>query len=110
VNRYGHDRLDMMLQAYGGLGYISRDAIAQVKEIARLMPATLGDVHQIGPDAFVSELYLLNRILDPNDTSLDRDMIEVLMSTRRTEGRSEGTKPPKITEDVDEWIKNLDQI
>ncbi|MDD1656502.1 MAG: hypothetical protein LUO87_03905 [Methanomicrobiales archaeon] len=110
VNRYGHDRLEMMLQAYGGLGYISRDAMAQVKEIARLMPATLGEIHEVGPDAFVSELYVLNRILDPNDTSLDRDMIEVLMSTKRTEGRGEGAKAQKLAEEVDEWIKTLDQI
>jgi len=110
VNRYGHDRLEMMLQAYGGLGYISRDSIAQVKEIARLMPATLGEIHEVGPDAFVSELYVLNRILDPNDTSLDRDMIEVLMSTKRSEGRGEGAKSQKVAEEVDEWIKTLDKI
>ncbi len=110
VNRYGHDRLDMMLQAYGGLGYISRESVAQVKEIARLMPATLGEIHNIGPDAFVSELYVLNRILDPNDTSLDRDMIEALMGSKRGEAVSGPTKPQKVAEDVDEWIKTLDQI
>jgi len=110
VNRYGHDRLEMMLQAYSNLGYISRDAVAQVKEIARLMPATLGEIHEVGPDAFVSELYVLNRILDPNDTSLDRDMIEVLMSTRRGDGKAEGTKVRKVAEEVDEWIRTLDQI
>jgi hypothetical protein len=110
VNRYGHDRLDMMLQAYGGIGYISRESVAQVKEIARLMPATLGEVHNIGPDAFVSELYVLNRILDPNDTSLDRDMIEVLMGSKRGEAGSGPAKAQKIAEDVDEWIKTLDQI
>jgi Archaeal flagella protein len=110
VNRYGHDRLEMMLQAYSNLGYISRDAVAQVKEIARLMPATLGEIHEVGPDAFVSELYVLNRILDPNDTSLDRDMIEVLMSTRRGDGQAEGTRVRKVAEEVDEWIRTLDQI
>jgi hypothetical protein len=110
VNRYGHDRLDMMLQAYGGLGYISRESEAQVKEIARLMPATLGEIHNIGPDAFVSELYVLNRILDPNDTTLDRDMIEVLMGTKRGEALRGPAKPQKVAEDVDEWIKTLDQI
>jgi hypothetical protein len=110
VNRYGHDRLDMMLQAYGGLGYISRESVAQVKEIARLMPATLGEIHNIGPDVFVSELYILNRILDPTDTSLDRDMIEVLMGSKRGEAASGPAKPQKVAEDVDEWIKTLDQI
>jgi len=110
VNRYGHDRLDMMLQAYGGIGYISRESVAQVKEIARLMPATLGEIHNIGPDAFVSELYVLNRILDPNDTSLDRDMIEVLMGSKRGEAGSGPAKAQKVAQDVDEWIKTLDQI
>jgi len=110
VNRYGHDRLEMMLQAYSNLGYISREAMAQVKEIARLMPATLGEIHEVGPDAFVSELYVLNRILDPNDTSLDRDMIEVLMSTKRSQGRGAAAGPQKVAEEVDDWIKTLDQI
>jgi len=110
VHRYGHDRLEMMLQAYSNLGYISREAMAQVKEIARLMPATLGEIHEVGPDAFVSELYVLNRILDPNDTSLDRDMIEVLMSTRSGQGQGEGPKSQKVAEEVDEWIRTLDQI
>jgi archaellum component FlaD/FlaE len=110
VNRYGHDRLDMMLQAYGGLGYITRESVAQVQEIARLMPATLGEIHNIGPDAFVSELYVLNRILDPSDTSLDRDMIEVLMASKRGEAVAGPAKPQKVAEDVDEWLKTLDQI
>jgi len=47
------------------------------------MPANLGEEHEIGPDEFVSELYTLNRILAPNDTSLDRDMIEVMMDQRQ---------------------------
>jgi len=110
VNRYGHDRLDMMLQAYGGIGYISRESVAQIKEIARLMPATLGEIHNIGPDAFVSELYVLNRILEPGDTSLDRDMIEVLMGSQRGEAGSGPAKAQKVAQDVDEWIKTLDQI
>ena len=47
------------------------------------MPANLGDEHEVGPDEFVSELYALNRILSPNDASLDRDMIEVMMEQRQ---------------------------
>jgi hypothetical protein len=47
------------------------------------MPANLGEEHEVGPDEFVSELYALNRILSPNDTSLDRDMIEVMMEQRQ---------------------------
>jgi hypothetical protein len=74
------------------------------------MPATLGEFHNIGPDAFVSELYVLNRILDPRDMSLDRDMIEVLMGSRKGEGATAPAKPQKVAEDVDEWIRTLDQI
>jgi hypothetical protein len=47
------------------------------------MPANLGEEHEVGPDEFVSELYALNRIITPNDTSLDRDMIEVMMEQRQ---------------------------
>ena len=47
------------------------------------MPTMLGEEHEVGPDEFVSELYALNRILVPNDTSLDRDMIEVMMEERQ---------------------------
>jgi hypothetical protein len=47
------------------------------------MPANLGEEHEVGPDEFVAELYSLNRILAPNDTSLDRDMIEVMMEQRQ---------------------------
>jgi hypothetical protein len=49
------------------------------------MPANLGEEHEVGPDEFVAELYALNRILAPNDTSLDRDMIEVMMEQRQQE-------------------------
>jgi hypothetical protein len=49
------------------------------------MPANIGEEHEVGPDEFVSELYALNRILTPNDTSLDRDMIEVMMEQRQQE-------------------------
>lgn len=65
------------------MGYISRESCDEIKEISRLMPANLGDEHEVGPDEFVSELYALNRILSPNDASLDRDMIEVMMEQRQ---------------------------
>ena len=48
-----------------------------------LCPANLGEEHEVGPDEFVSELYALNRILAPDDSSLDRDMIEVMMEQRQ---------------------------
>jgi hypothetical protein len=64
------------------MGYITKDSYDEIKEIAKLMPASLGDDHEVGPDEFVAELYTLNRIVSPEDTSLDRDMIEVMMEQR----------------------------
>jgi len=82
VKRYGHDRLDIILQSYKTMGYISKDSFDEIREIAKLMPASLGEEHEVGPDEYVSELYTLNRIIAPEDTSLDRDMIEVMMEQR----------------------------
>ena len=83
IRKFGHDRLDIILESYRIMGYISRESCDEIKEISRLMPANLGDEHEVGPDEFVSELYALNRILSPNDASLDRDMIEVMMEQRQ---------------------------
>ena len=80
VKKIGHDRLEIILESYRAMGYISKESC---REISRLMPANLGEEHEVGPDEFVSELYSLNRILAPNDTSLDRDMIEVMMEQRQ---------------------------
>jgi len=85
VRKFGHDRLEIMLGSYQAMGYISKDSCDEIREISRLMPANLGEEHEVGPDEFVSELYALNRILVPNDTSLDRDMIEVMMEQRQQE-------------------------
>ncbi len=85
VKRFGQDRVDLMLSAYSMLGYISEANGTLVKEITRMMPGSLGELHEIKADDFVTELYELNHILDPSDTTLDRDMIEVLME--RKEGR-----------------------
>lgn len=82
VRNYGHDRVDLMLESYRAMGYISDDSAKLVKDIARLIPTTLGEVHDISADEYVSELYELNHILNPNDVTLDRDMIEVLMENR----------------------------
>jgi len=82
VRKYGHDRLEIMLQSYKTMGYISKESCDEIREIARLMPGNLGDEHEVGPDEFVSELYTLNRIIAPDDTTLDRDMIEVMMEQR----------------------------
>ena len=83
VRKYGHDRLDIILGSYQAMGYISKESCDEIREISRLMPSVLGEEHEVGPDEFVSELYALNRILVPNDTSLDRDMIEVMMEQRQ---------------------------
>jgi len=82
VKKYGNDRLETILQSFRTMGYITKDSYDEIKEIAKLMPASLGDDHEVGPDEFVSELYTLNRIIAPEDTSLDRDMIEVMMEQR----------------------------
>jgi hypothetical protein len=85
IKKFGHDRLEIMLETYRVMGYISKESADEIREISRLMPANLGEEHEVGPDEFVSELYALNRILTPNDTSLDRDMIEVMMEQRQAE-------------------------
>jgi hypothetical protein len=85
VRKFGHDRLEIMLESYRVMGYITKESADEIREISRLMPANLGEEHEVGPDEFVSEIYALNRILTPNDTSLDRDMIEVMMEQRQQE-------------------------
>jgi len=82
VRKYGHDRLEIILQSYKAMGYISKDSFEEIKEVAKLMPASLGEEHEVGPDEYVSELYTLNRIIAPDDISLDRDMIELMMDQR----------------------------
>jgi hypothetical protein len=109
VKKYGHDRLDMMLQSYRAMGYLTKESCEQVKEISKLMPSGLGESHDISPDEFIQELYALNRILDPTDTSLDRDMIEVLMEQRKTAPHT-GEKSPLEKENQDTWVKIPDGI
>ncbi|EJG07191.1 hypothetical protein Metli_1235 [Methanofollis liminatans DSM 4140] len=109
VKKYGFDRLEMMLDSYATMGYLERDEVAQVREIARLMPASLGEADEMKAEDFVSELYVLNRILDPTDTSLDRDMIAVLMDNKRAKGA-----PPKggrkESEPGEDWLESLERI
>ena len=83
VRKIGHDRLEIILESYRAMGYITKESCDEIREISRLMPANLGEEHEVGPDEFVSELYALNRILAPDDSSLDRDMIEVMMEQRQ---------------------------
>jgi hypothetical protein len=109
VKKYGHDRLELMLESYRAMGYITKDSFDQVKEISRLMPSSIGDSHEIGPDEFVSELYSLNRILDPGDTTLDRDMIEVLMEQKRGSTAPAGKR--SVKDDIEsEWAPMQDRI
>jgi len=82
VRIFGHDRVDLMLESYRAMGYISPESCSLVKDIARLMPSTLGEQHEINAEEYVTELYELNHILNPGDVSLDRDMIEVLIKKR----------------------------
>jgi hypothetical protein len=127
VKKYGHDRLEIMMGSYQAMGYITRDSCDEIKEISRLMPANLGEEHEVGPDEFVAELYALNRILAPTDTSLDRDMIEVMMEQRQQElppkeksgdnridvsniSMRERTSPSKSKENDDEWMNLPDRI
>lgn len=111
VKKYGHDRLEIMIESYRTMGYITDDAYQQVNDIARLMPECLGESHEMSSDEFVSELYVLNRIISPRDSSLDRDMIEVLMDMRA--GKQSAEEPSgKIKSNLakDEWIDMLDRI
>jgi hypothetical protein len=111
INRYGHDRLEILLQAYTSMGYLNDEMAGQIREVGRLLPASLGELHVIGPDEFVSELYILNRILDPKDNTLDEDMIEVLMTHRIqspvTAVQKKATKPE--SDQVFEWIDSMDR-
>jgi hypothetical protein len=127
VKKYGHDRLEIMMGSYQAMGYITKDSCDEIKEISRLMPANLGEEHEVGPDEFVAELYALNRILSPTDTSLDRDMIEVMMEQRQQDlpakeksgdnridvsnaSMRERSSPSKSKENDDDWMNLPDRI
>lgn len=91
VKKYGQDRLEVMLSSYRVMGYITAKSQDEIREMVRLMPVDLGNIHEVRADEYVSELYELNRILAPDDTTLDRDMIEVLMEQRRQTGSQPAT-------------------
>jgi hypothetical protein len=127
VKKFGHDRLEIILGSYQAMGYITKDSCDEIKEISRLMPANLGEEHEVGPDEFVAELYALNRILAPTDTSLDRDMIEVMMEQRQQDipakekpvdnridvsnaSMRERSSPSKSKENDEDWMNLPDRI
>ena len=83
VKKFGQDRVDNMLESYREMGYVSENSSKLIMAIARLIPTDLGESHEIQGYEYVSELYELNHILDPIDSTLDRDMIEVLMEQRQ---------------------------
>jgi len=110
-SKYGHEHMTIMIDAYRSMGYITDEVADQIREIMRMAPATRGDVADIGPNEFVSELYVLNRILDPEDATLDRDMIEVLMLARRRSAGLDAGKPSSQERDGgDAWLELLDRI
>ncbi|WOX57276.1 FlaD/FlaE family flagellar protein [Methanoculleus receptaculi] len=108
-SRYGRERMSIMIDAYQSMGYISEDVAGQIREIMRMVADTSKVTEEIGPNEFVSELYVLNRILDPEDSTLDREMIEVLMHSRR--GAKEQKGEPQAERDAgDTWAELLDRI
>ncbi|MEA2034193.1 MAG: hypothetical protein U9N40_01670 [Euryarchaeota archaeon] len=110
VKKYGHDRLEIMVDTYKTMGYLSIETCRQVKDIARLMPDSLGESHDVSSDEFVSELYVLNRILTPADSSLDRDMIEVLMERKAPVAKDFAKKTTPKKEEREPWTEMLDRI
>jgi len=82
VKKFGYNRLEILVESYRIMGYIRKKTADEIRQISCLMPENLGDEYEVGPDDFVFELYSLKRILSPGDTSLDRDMIEVIMEQR----------------------------
>ena len=110
VKKYGHDRLEIMTGTYHEMGYISDDAYRQINEIARLMPESIGEFHEISSEEFVSELYLLNRILIPEDSSLDREMIEVIMEKKESEVIDTKKESKDDSGYEEDWIELLEKV
>jgi hypothetical protein len=101
-----------MLESYLAMGYISEKSCKLVKDMSRLMPQDIGELHEIRADEFVSELYELNHILNPVDATLDRDMIEVLMEKREERSQKKGSSSMRQAESGNEsdYIRTRDRI
>ena len=69
-------------------------------------------MHDIRADEFVSELYELNHILNPSDSTLDRDMIEVLMEKREGQETQKllGPAHPSDEEIPKEYLPSRDRV
>jgi len=87
VKKFGQDRLEILLESYRIIGYVPVESREMILGIMHLMPPDLGTADRISAGEYISELYLLRRILFPDDPSLDSDMISVLMEQRRKEGK-----------------------
>jgi hypothetical protein len=104
VKKFGHSRLEILVDCYCIMGYIQKKTSEEIRQISHLMPLSIGDEHEIDANEFVSEIYSLNRILLPQDTSFDRDMIEVMMNQRQQEQPAatgsypSGARPERIQE------------
>jgi hypothetical protein len=96
VNKYGHTRFGVLIETYRVMGYIGQKTSREVRQITCLMPLCPGDEGEVGPVDFVSEIYHLKRILAPDDTSLDRDMVDALMSRRQEALSPSGAPAPEI--------------
>jgi hypothetical protein len=111
VKRYGHDRVDLMLESYKEMGHIADDHCKQVKDISRLMAPSIGEVHEIRADEFVLALYELNRILQPDDPALDRDMIDVLIDRKKDSfGDDRVEESNSLYESEDETDSNFEYV
>jgi hypothetical protein len=104
VKKFGHSRLEILVDCYCIMGYIQKKSADEIRQISHLMPLSIGDEREIDANEFVSEIYSLNRILLPHDTSFDRDMIEVMMNQRQHEQPAatgsypSGARPERIRE------------
>jgi len=107
VKKFGQDRLEIMLESYRVMGYLPARSKDEILGIMHLIPEDLGVAHTVSASEYVSELYSLRRILVPDDISLDRDMISVLMEQRRqapsaVSRPAENAEPPRETETMDD--------
>lgn len=95
VKKYGHSRLEILAESYCLMGYITKETVDEIRQISQLMPSSIGEEKEIDPYDFVSDIYSLNRILSPHDTSLDRGMIEVMMTQHQQEDSSTAGSIPQ---------------
>ncbi len=101
VKKFGQDRIEIMLESYRVMGYMPAKSRDEILGIVRLMPMDVGILQEVSAEDYVSEIYTLKRILTPDDTSFERDMIEILMEQRRKDDLT--SKMPTGEENVLEY-------